>query len=34
MKTLYVSWTYLKQIEVPDDFTEDEIEVMLDSIWP
>ena len=26
MKTVYVSWTYLTTIEVPDEATEEEIE--------
>ena len=34
MKTLYVSWTYLDTIEVPDDITPDEIEELLDDCEP
>ena len=34
MKTIYITWTYLDTIEVPDDMTADEIEELLDDMEP
>lgn len=34
MKYVYVSWTYLETIEVPDDITLDEVEELLDNHEP
>ena len=34
MKKIYVSWTYLDTIEVPENASDEEIEEILDNIIP
>ena len=34
MKEIYVSWTFLDVVEVPDDMTSDEIEELVSELDP